>query len=479
MYISLKAERTRRFSLALRMGIPILLLISVLVYYLFSANQIEFNAFDLSAALLIVAVSIYFLFFLINLGQNETLIDPMTGVFNRNALLQILEKKIQNHEIQTLVLMRLENLSAVNDHYGIDRGDRILKIFSKLFENHLEMEGLKEPIAGRYHGSDFIIAFPFPFDRTIEICDAFTTAYPEIDGIAIEYRFTAVETSGRKPLERLINHLYDTITQQKKPSEHSVQTFSPNLQTLEKEIVEAVRQAALKLYFVPAYHLQKGQIDLFEVNVKLQTATNDILPPKRFIPVVNRLGLEQIFDRALFQAVCDTAATIDPAIRFSFNLSPFSLRREGFSEMIVEIAKKRGVDPHRIVIELFENRPFKDVKRYRMILEELREEGFGFALDNFGGSNASVEYIKKLPVSMVHFDKEFTTMNRNPKIEALLGGYLQMCQALQIETLVKWVDDEKVKEYYKAMGIDYIQGFIVAKTPLDTETLQSQYGDKI
>jgi len=63
-----------------------------------------------------------------------------------------------------------------------------------------------------------------------------------------------------------------------------------------------------------------------------------------------------------------------------------------------------------------------------------------FALDNFGAQNASFEYIKKLPVDMVQFDREFTQSYSNPKIAALLYAYTNACRSMEIKTLVKWVD---------------------------------------
>ena len=113
-----------------------------------------------------------------------------------------------------------------------------------------------------------------------------------------------------------------------------------------------------------------------------------------------------------------------------------------------------------------------------MILEELRELGIRFALDNFGAPNASFEYIKKLPVDMVQFDRDFTISYNNPKIAALLKGYIQACRSMGVKTLVKWVDTEEALERFRQLGIDYIQGFIVSNRPLDSEHLIKKYGVK-
>jgi len=478
MLYSEKQERSRRFRLALRMGIPILLLIGVVIFYVFRQNQFNINEVDIVIFVTILFISIYFLFFLINLGQSETYIDRMTGSFNRNYLLEALQKAIANEKKYSIILLRVDNLPFINDHYGIDRGDRLLKVFVHILDEFFQLHGIKEPVIGRYHGGDFIIGLPLAVEESLELMDEFVSTYKDINNIAIEIKYSDVQKDDASDLNRLITYLYDTISQQKSAvSKKREEEKRLDINLLEREIVEAVHSGSLLLHYIPSLNLKKNRIDLFEVGVRLKTRSNGVLPPKKFIPVVNRLGLEKEFDEALFGAICSDAAHVDKAIRFSFNISPFSLRNEGFVESIKSVATKAGVEYGRIIIELFENRAIKDITRYRVILEELRELGIRFALDNFGAPNASFEYIKKLPVDMVQFDRDFTISYNNPKIAALLKGYILACRGMGIETLIKWVDTEEARERFKQLGVDYIQGFIVSNRPLNSEQLIKKYGE--
>ncbi|BDY13079.1 EAL domain-containing protein [Hydrogenimonas cancrithermarum] len=475
MLYSEKQERSRRFQLALRMGIPILLLIGVVLFYFFWKNKFEITSIDLVIFIAILFISVYFLFFLINLGQSETYIDRMTGAFNRNCLLKILKKQIRGHRHYTIILLRIDNLSFINDHYGIDRADKLLRIFVHLLDEFFKLHDIKDAVIGRYHGGDFIVGVPLERKRGLELLEEFVSTYKEINHTAMEFKYALGEKDEAKDIEVLITHLYDTLSQQRNPGALK-QKQRVDIGVLEKEIVEAVTNGDLLLHYIPTFHTKTDTIDLFEVGVKLKTAHNGILPPKKFIPVVNRLGYERIFDEKLFHAICRDAKKVEKGIRFSFNISPFSLRNEDFVETIKEIAGKEGVSYDRIVIELFENRAFKDLKRYRLVLEELRELGVKFALDNFGAPNASFEYIKKLPVDMVQFDRDFTVSYNNPKIAALLKGYIQACRNMGIETLVKWVDSEASMERFRQLGVDYIQGFNISNRPLDSEHLIKKYG---
>ncbi len=477
MLYSETQERSRRFRLALRMGLPILLLIGVVVFYIFRQIRFEITVIDVAIFLFILFISVYFLFFLINLGQSETVIDRMTGAFNRSHLLQALRRKIRENGTYTILLIRIENLPLINDHFGIDRGDAMLKVFVHLLDGFLKMHGIREAVIGRYHGGDFIVGLPLEKEEAEKRIEEFASTYREINNIAIELAYADVGKEEGDDVPALITYLYDSLTQERRrPRKRTETNRRVDVNRLEREIVEAIDRGDLRLHFLPSLNLKTNRVDLFEVAVRLQTESNDTLPPKKFIPVVNRLGLEKTFDTALFSAVCRTAKEVAPEMRFSFNVSPFSLRDETFVQGLEEIVTKEGVGFGRFVVELYENRAVKDVKRYRMTLEELRERGMRFALDNFGGSNAGFEYIKTLPVDMVQFDREFTISYNNPRIAALMRGYITAFRTMHVQSLVKWVDSEEAFVRFKQLGVDYIQGFFVSNRPFDRETLIKKYG---
>ncbi len=476
MLYSESQERARRFRLALRMGIPILLLIGIIVTYIVKQNRFVPSEFEIVLILSALFISTYFLFFLINLGQAETYIDRMTGAFNRDSLLKILSNRMNSRSVHSIVLLRLDNLPFINDHFGIDRGDKLLRVFVHLLDEFIKLNGIKEPLIGRYHGGDFILGFQTPIKKSLEIVEKFESAYREIDQIAVEYKYAGIDMDGTSDMSIIINHLYDTISQQKNSVPQKSKTEKKiNPGTLEHEIIDAINSEKLLLHYIPTLDTHTKKIELFEVGVRLETLHSGILPPKKFIPVVNRLGLEREFDEVLFKAVCKDAKRVSKNIRFTFNISPFSLRNEIFLESIKKIAVQEGVSYKRIIIELFENRPFKDIKRYKVILDELRELGIEFALDNFGAQNASFEYIKKLPVDMVQFDKEFTLSHTDSRVNKLLYAYIQACKSMKVKTLLKWVDSEENLQRFTAFGVDYLQGFAISNRPFDSETLIKKY----
>ncbi len=123
MLLSERQERERRFKLALRAGIPIVLLISLVLYSTFFKDiSLEFT---LESGFLIGAIlfiTVYFIYFLMDLSIKETLIDQTTQGFNEKSFI----KQLQTYKPKTLVLLIVENLSIVSENYSTDDVDLLL-----------------------------------------------------------------------------------------------------------------------------------------------------------------------------------------------------------------------------------------------------------------------------------------------------------------------------------------------------------------
>jgi EAL domain-containing protein (putative c-di-GMP-specific phosphodiesterase class I) len=199
----------------------------------------------------------------------------------------------------------------------------------------------------------------------------------------------------------------------------------------------------------------------------------DILP-RVYLPIVNRLGLGREYDLALLQHVVDLLPLIDENISLSFNLSPFSLRNENFQEKFFTYLAKSKVDPSRLIIELYERKTHHDLSSYLKTLNKFRARGVRIAIDNFGSSNASMEYMKNFNFDLVQFDRDYVTKLDDANTYAMFSSMVKMSKDLNIITVAKWVDNESQKTKLRELGMDYLQGFGIAK-PISEQTLIDSY----
>ncbi|HHD72575.1 MAG TPA: EAL domain-containing protein, partial [Epsilonproteobacteria bacterium] len=212
--------------------------------------------------------------------------------------------------------------------------------------------------------------------------------------------------------------------------------------------------------------------DSYELVVKLRAATGKEILPRDFLPIINRLGLGKTYDLAIFKHIVDTALLVNEQVSFSFNLSPFSLRDSDFLKKIFAISEAKKIDTSRLLIELYERKTHHNLGKYLETLTKIRSKGFQICIDNFGSSNASLEYLKHFKFDRVQFDRDFVTKLENPNSLSIFKSLIDMSKGSKITTVAKWVDNETQKERLTALGVDYLQGFGIGRQLTEQQLIE-------
>jgi len=467
MLLSELEERERRFKLALRAGVPIVLLVSLVFYSTFIRD--EHLSFNLETAILfgsLVFITVYFIYFLMELSVKESLIDQTTQGFNQRAFVQ----KLKHYHPKTLVLLIVNNLATINENYSTQSVDKLLFEIIHALNSELTKNGMHKTLIARRYGAEFLIAINSENPNIESVFQSFVKKYSTIDNIDIDYAFGIITNIG-DDLEQDIVRLKDIINIQHKTD---IVQDSKKLSETENAVLEALHKKQFSLLFRPLQNTRTGRIDIYEISVKLRSDSMGEILPKVFLPIINRLGEGRNYDLALFEYILGLLPLMDPHVCFSFNLSPFSLRDLNFQKAFFSLLEKSSLDPSRIIIELYERKTHHDLSGYLETLKRFRSKGVRIAIDNFGSSNASMEYMKHFHFDIVQFDRDYVTKLDESKTEAMLRSLVQMADELGIITVAKWVDKPEQKKKLTQMGIHYLQGFGIAKA-LREDMLIKQY----
>jgi len=474
MLLSERQERERRFKLALRAGIPVVLLVSLVLYSIFLKNNaLEFtleNSFLISA---ILFIAVYFIYFLMELSAKETLIDQTTQGFNEKSFI----KQLQTYKPKTLVLLIVKNLSTISENYSTDDVDLLLYNITHKVNQELTKLGLDKALIARRYGAEFLIAIDKNSDDIQTIFENFISNNKVINDIELNYNFAVITNTG-KELEKDIVYLKDLISTEYKSGDKNK---SPNVikdakdvSETENCIISSLKEKNLLLTFRPLLNTKTNVMDIYEISTKLRSHKIGDILPRVYLPIINRLGLGREYDLALLQHVLDLLPLIDDNISFSFNLSPFSLRNENFQEKFFSCLEKSKVDPSRLIIELYERKTHHDLSGYLKTLNKFRARGVRIAIDNFGSSNASMEYMKNFNFDLVQFDRDYVTKLDDANTYAMFSSMVKMSKDLNIITVAKWVDNESQKTKLRELGMDYLQGFGISK-PISEQILIDSY----
>ena len=471
MLLSERQERERRFKLALRAGIPIILLISLVLYStFFKDNTIAFNLENAILMGAILFTTVYFIYFLMALSVKETLIDQATQGYNEKAFIA----QLKAYKPKTLVLLIIKNLSTISENYSTEDVDLLLYNVIHKLDSTLKKSGFQNTLIARRYGAEFLVAIDKDSDDIKEVFEAFMSNNKIMNEIELSYNF-AVITNTDEDLEKHIIHLKDLInTQYAKGSKSTVIKDAKAISEEEKSIIDSLKNKNLILSFRPLLNTKTEKIDIYEISVKLHSSENGDILPRVYLPIINRLGLGREYDFTLVKHIIDLLPLVDDQISLSFNLSPFSLRDENFQEKFFKSLEEKAIDPSRLIIELYERKTHHDLSGYLKTLNKFRARGLRIAIDNFGSSNASMEYMKHFHFDIVQFDRDYVTKLEDANTYAMLSSMVTMSKNLNIITVAKWVDKDTQKSKLKALGIDYMQGFGISK-PLTETTLIERY----
>lgn len=474
MLLSELEERSRRFKLALRAGVPILVLIALILFGVFLQNgDIRLTLLNSLLMASIVFITVYFIYFLLEADASETLLDYNTNGFNHKGF----EKALQKSESKTVSMLVINNLYTINENYGAIETNRMLHTITHRLDETLSENGLDKALIGRYYGAEFLIAIEEKKNELETTLEKFTNDNYLINGIDVDYEF-AIITYKDYELDKTIMYLKDALVTAKKEhkKEHKKREIEDisNVSKLETDIVKALNDKSLLFTFRPLQNTDTEEIEIYEVAVKLKAGESGKILPRVYLPIVNRLGLGREYDLAIIKHLIDTIPLLDRRISFTFNISPFSLRHRDFQSKLFDYLSASDIDASRLIIELYERKAHHDLSNYFQTLSYLRTKGLRIAIDNFGSSNASMEYMKYFRFDMVQFDRDYVTKLDDKTRLEMLHSLITMSKNLNIKTVAKWVDKDAQKTKLKELGIDYVQGFGIGH-PISEKELIDRY----
>lgn len=463
---ALEYDRKRKLLFALRVAAPIVVLIALLTFAIFTQERSFLYSSLLFGAG--VVASAFFIYIMFHAAAEERRLDHITPTFSRTFF----EKFLREHcrQDNALVLVSLENIKEINEHYGMERGDALLRSFSQKIGQFFASHFGSVPIA-RMRAGDFLVLVPLSdnMEQIIQQCKSVCSSFDDVEIEVFVTYLPCLQDS-----HKTVQHLYDDLFQWKnlyalEKRELIAQQKREHIEAFEEYIIDQVQKKELSFLFQPILNLHTNRIEIFEVHVKLRDPEGKFIHPSRYIPIINRLGYENIFDLAIVEKLLDIIALGNFQESFSFNLSPYSLRKKEFFEQVSKLFHTKGIAPQQCIIEVYENSVYRDVQKYNEIIQKYRNFGFRIAFDNFGVYNASLAYIRHIPVDFVYFDKEFSQRS-DPRTVQILKHWIHLLQTLQTATIAKFVDTQEIYKRLQKLGVDYVQGYAIAK-PMNQEEL--------
>ncbi|BAF69122.1 GGDEF domain-containing protein [Nitratiruptor sp. SB155-2] len=472
-----KEDRKKKLLFSIRVAFPILFLFGLLFFVVVFEKRSVW--YDLFIIFLGTIAAVYYIFLMLFSQIREKIVDDISQAFNRNYIKKLVEKSDEKSDI---VLISIDNIKEINERYGIENGDAVLRKFAFVLDAFFSKYFKEIPI-GRIKAGDFLLILPNS-EKIEAILKEFLETYDNsfLDNFQIRLLASFMQKD-HLTFKQLVDGLYEDIyyCQNNCIGERRERHLKKrrDILRLERQVNKAIDQKKLELLFQPAFNCHTKQYDLVQTIVKLKDENGSIIHPSQFYPVINRLGLENRFDLVLTEKLLQTVSKDLPTqqLFFCIPISPFSFRNRRFALQFFKLFDSLREDTCRFVIQFHETTLHKNTYFSEKIVQEYKKRNFLLAFDHFGTSGTSIDYLKDIAIDFVFFDKMYTKKLEEQRYQTVLKYWIDMLHALDVQAVLPFIDKEENVQKCESLGVDYIQGYAVAPL-MEYKTLKEFIGEK-
>jgi diguanylate cyclase (GGDEF)-like protein len=408
--------------------------------------------------------------------------DTLTGLANRALFLdrvtQYLRTAGDSGRKVALVLIDLERFRNVNDSLGRPAGDALLRQVAAWL---LRTMGDASRVA-RLGADHFAVVMPTAREHDLAgLLDTTLAAF-------LKHPFTWNEASYRlgaktgvavfpedgADADTLLRNAEAALKRAKASGDHYL-FYAPTMTetaagrlSLENQLRQAIEREQFVLHYQPKIRLTTGALVGAEALIRWNDPHTGLVPPGRFIPLLEETGLINEVGRwALRKAVddylCWQRAGL-AGVRIAVNVSPLQLGNRAF---VGEIERVIGIDPlaaSGLELEITESLIMADVKHSIASLQKIRALGVTVAIDDFGTGYSSLSYLARLPINTLKIDRAFVVdMTSTSEAHALVAMIINLAHSLKLNVVAEGVETEEQAQLLRELGCDQMQGYLFSK----------------
>jgi diguanylate cyclase (GGDEF)-like protein/PAS domain S-box-containing protein len=407
--------------------------------------------------------------------------DALTGLPNRRYLTARLAPAaalaLREGFGFALLYLDLDHFKQVNDSFGPDTGDRVLREVAARLR-----AGLREgDLIARVGGDQFVLLLHRADADGAErgarrVLDVVAAPF-EVDGSAFTVTCSvgvALFPRDAHQPEELVRHAETAMQHAKQGGRagyrmHRAQAAGTDLR-LRLELDHAMRLALasnrFRLHYQPQVALADGRVVGVEALIRWRDPERGDVPPGAFIPVAEDTGFivaigDWVLERAARQAAHWHAQGL--AVPVAVNVSALQFQHEGFVDRVAQVLREHALPPHLLELELTESILLRDAHGALERLHALARLGVQLSIDDFGTGYSSLAYLKRFPIGRLKIDRGFVRGLPGDDGDAgIVRAIVQIAHALGLKVIAEGVETEAQREFLAAAGCDEIQGWLIA-----------------
>ena len=402
--------------------------------------------------------------------------DVLTGLWNAARMREGLNHIIaftQRYRSKALFLrLRVSNLADINDTYGYEAGDKVLKAIATRLEEMIRVPDIVARISGIGFGLGLYEITADDAERVAKrLRDTLSDVpYPTPHGplfAEFEMSYTTLGDQAHSASEALMQ---THAALQSKPNANNLVGFTPDMaishrsqrrhETTADDILMALNDRRISLAFQPIIDAKTRDLHHYECLLRLRNDEGEVISAGNFIMASERLGLVHMLDRRALE-LAGEALRQYPDIHIALNVSAGTVKDLGTADAYISALKALGPDVKRVTLELTETVALEDPAMASRFSVETRTLGCEFAIDDFGSGYTTFRNLMAIEADTIKIDGSFIEgIAHTPHKETFVRMMVDLAQTFSVKTVAEMVDSRADADLLKRLGVDYLQGYM-------------------
>ncbi|WP_299203166.1 EAL domain-containing protein [uncultured Amphritea sp.] len=408
--------------------------------------------------------------------------DPLTKLPNRllfgDRLEQALRHAKRNNTGVALLFIDLDEFKEINDSFGHNLGDQLLKKVAERLKNHVR----DNDTISRLGGDEFTIIIEdlaHANDAALvaqNLLDAFRLPV-ELDEqlhISLSIGISLYPNDADLP-EALIRNADTAMYRAKAAGKNRYEFYTQEMtdQAFERILMvgalrNAIEHEQFVLHYQPQIDLRDNSIIGAEALIRWKDPQMGTIEPARFIPVAEKTGMIKIIDHWVLDTVCRNIHEWQQqgyqVPRISINISPRHFGSNSLATEVAAILDQNRCSSEMIELEITEGVIMNNPERAGKELTQLREMGIRLAIDDFGTGYSSLSYLKTLPLDRLKIDHSFIRdIPGDMNDQAISRAIIALADSLGLEVIAEGMETEEQRQFLIDEKCFYAQGFLFSK----------------
>lgn len=405
---------------------------------------------------------------------------PLTGLPNRRAFLEELERRLGNDEPVSLLAIDLERFKQINERHGRAVGDRILTRVGfrlrtaqpNLFVARISGDEFAVLLAGNDAATAMMLA------RSLLASIDIPARFGEAEVIMSAAIGIALAPRDGMLAEPLLDAADLALLAAKAEPANPIQFHSPLLAersaqdaAIETRVRSAIRRREIQVVYQPMLDVRTGKVIAVEALARMPASSDTSISTVEMVAIAEARGLIGSLRQQVLQQAARVAVETSDSLSLWINASVLDLRNPGMVDEILDELADVGLAPGRCAFEVTETALIRDEALCLTNLQRLIGLGAGVAMDDFGAGFSSLHRLGRLPINALKISGALLTgMDASPVVSGIFRAAVNLGRSMGLVVVAEGVETPAELALAQAAGADRIQGFLLSP-PVEADRL--------